>query len=158
MSLQMKDNHNAVWDAVNEFKSTTASVMSLYESDWQVWPENPQSLKTSCFPQMLLTDDSCWASSNPSRRKESSRFAPDRAHKGFRSKPANSVQALGSQRKPPGGAAQPKKLILSTITSPWHQPTLMQHFVNEDLVRALGACEYSLTADACLPASPTSPL
>lgn len=33
MSLQMKDNHNTVWDAVNEFKSTTASVMSLYESD-----------------------------------------------------------------------------------------------------------------------------
>lgn len=37
----MKDNHNTVWDAVNEFKSTTASVMSLYESDWQVQLENP---------------------------------------------------------------------------------------------------------------------
>lgn len=23
----MKDNHNTVWDALNEFKSTTASVM-----------------------------------------------------------------------------------------------------------------------------------
>lgn len=84
MSLQMKDNHNTVWDAVNEFRRTAASVTSRYESDWQVWPENPQSLKTSCFPQMLLTDDSCWASSKTWRRKrESSHFAPDRAHKGF---------------------------------------------------------------------------
>lgn len=82
-SLQMKDNHNVAWDPVNEFKSATASAMSPYESDWQVGPENPQSLQTSCFPQMLPTDDSCWASSKPSWRKESSRFAPDRAYKGF---------------------------------------------------------------------------
>lgn len=150
MSLQMKDIHNAVWYTVNEFKCTTASVMSLYGSDWQVRPENPQSLKISCFPQMLLTYDSCWASSNQSWRKESSRFAPDRANKGF--------QAAGIQLKPREGReshleGQHSQKNSSIQSSPWND-----HFVNEDSVRALGACECSLTTDACLHASPTNPL
>ena len=81
--------------------------------------KNPQSLKTSCFPQMLLTDDSCWASSKPSRRKESSRFAPDGAHKRLSgSRPGNSARAPGSQREPPGGTEPPKELLLSAATSP----------------------------------------
>ena len=37
----MTDNHKKVCKAVNEFKGTTASVVGLVESDWQVQIENP---------------------------------------------------------------------------------------------------------------------
>lgn len=98
---------------------------------------------------MLLTDDSCWASSSPSRRKEGSRFAPDGAHKGFQAAgPGIQLKPREARESHLEGQAQPKELLLSMTTSPWNQPTLMQHFVNED---SRGACELSLTADACLP-------
>lgn len=132
-SLQMKDNHNVAWDAVNEFKSATASAMSPYELDWQVGPENPQSLQTSCFPQMLPTDDSCWASSKPSWRKESSRFAPDRAYKGFSSGPRKSEEATWRD-----GTAKRSPLQYNNFSVMWNQPTFMRDF-NKDWV-VVNAC------------------
>lgn len=72
--------------------------------------------------------------------------------------PGIQLEPRKSQREPLGGTAQPKELLLCVLTSPWNQPTVMQRFVNEDSVCALAACECSLTADACLPASPTNPL
>lgn len=81
--------------------------------------KNPQSLKTSCFPQMLLTDDSCWASSKPSRRKRELPLCTWRsAQRLSGSRPGNSARAPGSQREPPGGTEPPEELLLSAATSP----------------------------------------
>lgn len=87
MSLQVKDNQRAMWDAVNEFKVPPHLSRAPMSQTDRYGQKNPQSLKTSCFPQMLPTDDSCWASSNLSGRKASFCFTADRAH--------NSVQADG---------------------------------------------------------------
>lgn len=87
MSLHVKDNQRAMWDAVNEFKVPPHLLRAPMSQTDRYGQKNPQSLKTSCFPQMLPTDDSCWASSNLSGRKASFCFTADRAHK--------SVQADG---------------------------------------------------------------
>lgn len=151
-SLQMRDNHNTVWDAVNEFKSTTASVTSLHESDWQVRPE-----KSAVIENKLLPTDAAdrWQLLGIVKAVTKKRELPlctwRSAQRLSGSRPGNSARAPGSQREPPGGTEPPEELLLSAATSPprpaySHAALLL---MRTRCVRRL-PCEFSATADACL--------
>lgn len=77
---------------------------------------------------MLLTDDSCWASSKPSQRKESSRFAPDGAHKGFQAAgPGIQLEPREARESHLEGRNRQKNSSSVQRLHHQDQPTLMLH-------------------------------
>lgn len=112
-----------------------------------------QSLKTSCCPQMLPTDDVCWALSKPSGRKEeSSCFAPDRAHKGFQAAgPGIQLRPWEARKIHLEGQRSNKELLHEA--SPLSSATLLMRTRCMLWVLVIPR----LTADACLSVSPANP-
>lgn len=137
MSLSMKDNHNPECDALNEFKSTTASVVSLYESGWQVQPDDPFT-ENKLLPTDVVDRWQLLGIVTPVENKE-----------------GLSLCTWWSTCRDGVAKSTPPQY---TVTSPWNKPTPIKHFVNDDSVPASAACGCSLSADACLSASPTHPL
>lgn len=121
---------------LSKWKTTTKQcgmhLMSLKVKQHLLWASTSQTdrygqkihsrRKTSCFPQMLLTDDSCWAISKPPRRKESSRFAPDRVHKGFQAAGPGIQLRLWEARESHLEGQHRQNNSSSTITSLWIGP------------------------------------
>ena len=84
---------------------------------------------------MLLTVYSCWASSNLSRRKKNSRFAPDGAHKAFQvAGPETGLEPREARERHSEGRRsrrQENKKSFSVRSA----TSVKRRFVNESLVR-----------------------
>lgn len=133
MSLSMKDNHNPECDALNEFKSTTASVVSLYESGWQVQPDDPFT-ENKLLPTDVVDRWQLLGIVTPVENKE-----------------GLSLCTWWSTCRDGVAKSTPPQY---TVTSPWNKPTPIKHFVNDDSVPASAACGCSLSCQqmpACLP-------